>query len=185
MSCLDKLHQNNEKITKWAGKSLSAENVREWCPKHRIKTPLPWPRAFLMRGLTLPPPRLDLKISWRKCPRYTIFFHYSGTFSISFLGNTNVVLCVLCRSAGFILTTWTPSSVSLCEIVKLKLMKYIPQHLSISILKFPVFVFYQSGLSSATGIRVSWPEKRQIILVRYLHISGIKHLKFAYNSVKS
>ncbi len=28
-----------KKHTKWAGKSLSAENVREWYPKQHIKTP--------------------------------------------------------------------------------------------------------------------------------------------------
>ncbi len=40
--------QMRKKIAKWAGKSLSVENVREWCPKNCIKTPTPPPGAFLM-----------------------------------------------------------------------------------------------------------------------------------------
>ncbi len=32
---------------KWAGKSLSAENVWEWCPKQHIKTSAPLHGAFM------------------------------------------------------------------------------------------------------------------------------------------
>ncbi len=85
---------------------------------------------------------------------------------VCFHDNTDILLDVYGGSDVFILMTWTLSS---CEIVKLKLMKYIPQHLSIKILKFPVFVFHQSGLSSHTSRSISWSEKTsQIILVRYL-----------------
>ncbi len=48
-------------------------------------------------------------------------------------------------------------TLSSCEIVKLKSMKYIPQHLSIRILKFLVFVFRQSGSSPLTSMLISWP----------------------------
>ncbi len=40
------------KNTKWAGKSLSAENVRKWCPKQLIKTPAPPSAAFFTEVLT-------------------------------------------------------------------------------------------------------------------------------------
>ncbi len=44
--------QMRKKIAKWAGKSLSAENVQEWCPEQHIKTPLASPGSFLMGVLT-------------------------------------------------------------------------------------------------------------------------------------
>ncbi len=58
-------------------------------------------------------------------------------FPFCFCGNTDVALNDHCGSDGFILKTWTLSS---CEIVKLKLMTYIPQHLYIyQNLEIPVF----------------------------------------------
>ncbi len=62
-----------------------------------------------------------------KCPCQITFFHWSVTFSVCFYGDTDVASDLHCWSAGFILTTW---ALSLCDIGKLKLMKYIPQHMS-------------------------------------------------------
>ncbi len=67
---------------------------------------------------------LILKVPWdwlrTKWPCHTISFHQCGTFLSAFVAT-------VMWSDGFILTTWTLSS---CEIVKLMLIKYIPQHLS-------------------------------------------------------
>ncbi len=86
-------------------------------------------------------------------------------FSTCFSGKTDVLLNVHCGSDGFILTTWTLSP---CETQKVNLMKYIPQHFSVRILKFPVFVFHQLGLSSLPSKLISRPETMQVVLVRYL-----------------
>ncbi len=103
------------------------------------------------------------KVPWgwqrTKCPYHTTFFHQSGTIPTCFGGNTDIALDGHCGSDNYILITWTRSS---CEIVKLKLMKYIPEYLYIRILKFLVFVFHQSELSSLTSILISRPETRQI-----------------------
>ncbi len=109
---------------------------------------------------------LSVPWNWRrtKCFCHTTFFHRPGTFSIYFWGNTDIALDD-CESDGFILTTRTLSS---CKIVKLKLMTYIPWHLYIRILKFPVFTFRQSGLSFLSSILISRTETRQMILIRYL-----------------
>ncbi len=61
-----------------------------------------------------------------KCPCHTTFVHQSGTSLICFCGNTDVSSDDHHGSDGFIPTIWTLSS---CEVVKLKLMRYIPQHL--------------------------------------------------------
>ncbi len=90
-----------------------------------------------------------------KCPCHTTFVHQSGTFLICFCGNTDVSLDGHHGLDGFILTIWT---FSLCEVVKLKLMRYIPPHLNNRILKFPVLTFHLSGLSSFTSILISQPE---------------------------
>ncbi len=96
------------------------------------------------------------------------FFHRFGTFSIFFRGKTDIALDVHCGSAGFILTTWTLFS---CEIVKLKLMKYIPQQL-----KFPVFVLYQSAfiISHQHTNIMTWNKGNN---TGKIFISNIKYLK--------
>ncbi len=71
---------------------------------------------------------LSLPWGWMrtKCPYHRTSFYQSGTFSICFCGNTDVCLDVHFKSVGFILMIWTLSS---GKIVKLKSIKYIPQHL--------------------------------------------------------
>ncbi len=114
---------------------------------------------------------LILSVPWgqlrTKFPCHTTFFHQSDTFFISFCANTDIALDGHYRSDGFILTTWTLSP---CEVVKLKLIRYIPEHIYIRILIFPVFAFHWSGLSSLTSVLKSRPEIRQILLVRYLFL---------------
>ncbi len=76
---------------------------------------------------------LILSVPWgqlrTKCPCHTIFFYRSVTFFICFCGNTDVLLDDNYGSDGFILTTWT---VSPCEVVKLKLMRFTIQSIYIS-----------------------------------------------------
>ncbi len=115
--------------------------------------------------------------SWEQ--NVLVTFHWSGTFFICFCGNTDVALNGLYNASnGFILSTWTLSP---CEIVKLKLMRYIPRHLFIRILTFPVFAFHQSGLSSFTSILISQPETRQVLPVVFIFkIKYLKMLKIFY-----
>ncbi len=87
------------------------------------------------------------------------FFPSVWYFLICFYGNIDVVLDSHYGLDDFILTTWTLSP---CEIVELKLMRYIPQHLYIRIFTFLVFVFHLFGLSSFTRELISQPETRQI-----------------------
>ncbi len=90
---------------------------------------------------------LILSVQWgqlrTKCPCH--FFPSVCHFFICFWSNTVIALDGDYGSDGFILATWTLSP---CEAVQLKLMRYIPQHLCIRILTFTVFVFHQSDLSS-------------------------------------
>ncbi len=59
---------------------------------------------------------------------------------------------------------WYSHHYSTCEVVKLKLMRYIPQHLYIRILKFLVLAFHLAGPSSFTGVLISQPKIKQILL---------------------
>ncbi len=98
-----------------------------------------------------------------KCLCHTTFFHQFCTFSVCFCGNTDVALDSHCGFDGFILTIWTLSS---CEIVKLKLIMYIPQPLYIIISEswnawFLCSICLVYHLSPAY-----W--SRQIILAKYL-----------------
>ncbi len=101
-----------------------------------------------------------------------LFSLRSGSFLVCFLGNTDIASDVHCRSDGFILTTWTLSSY---EIVQLKSKKYILQHLSIRILKFPVLMFYVLSIWVTTSHQhtdiVTWNKTNNT------GISNIKYLK--------
>ncbi len=73
-----KIKMREKILQKWAGKSLIAENVWEWCPKQHIKTScFPHPELFFMGVLIL---WMNLMIEWgflhhaTVCVIFTFFF---------------------------------------------------------------------------------------------------------------
>ncbi len=121
---------------------------------------------------------LILSVPWgqlrTKCPCHKTFFHQSGTFLVCFCGNTNVSLDDHHGSDGFVLIIWT---LSLCEVVKLKSIRYIPQHLYTRILKFLVLAFHLSGLFVILGSPMS---AKVAALANICHKTKFQEVSFQY-----
>ncbi len=98
---------------------------------------------------------LILSVPWgqlrTKCTCRTTFFHRSGTFFICFCGNTDVVLGGLYELNSFTLTIW---ALSPCEVVKVKLLRYIPEQGVLGLQSRPEGAVFCSLIRELVGIEL-------------------------------